>query len=103
MVRGEEDRHYYGNPFSSASALITLTERVAERNLTPMSYIIVEVLFGFILQLPSPPQVPIYYASVFIELCKSNPDIYPRIVSWLLFQSPSCHDDGLFALSLNRS
>lgn len=50
-------------------------------NLMPMSYIIVEVLFGFLLQLPSPPQVPIYYFSVFIELCKIDPGSYPRIVS----------------------
>lgn len=48
----------------------------------PMSYIIVEVLFGFLLQLPSPPQVPICYASIFIELCKLEPGSYPRIVSF---------------------
>lgn len=65
----------------SASALITFTERVLEKNLAPMRYIIVEVLFGFLLQLPSPPQVPIYYSSVFIELCRMDPAGYPRIVS----------------------
>lgn len=63
-----------------ASALNLLTKRIQDYNLTPMNYIIVEVLFGFILQLPSPPQVPIYYSSVFIELCKTNPETYPRIL-----------------------
>lgn len=47
----------------------------------PMSYIIVEVLFGFLLQLPSAAQVPIYYSSVLIELGKIDPGGYPRIVS----------------------
>ena len=66
----------------SAKALITFTERVVEMNvLAPMNYIIVEVLFGFLLQLPSPPQVPVYYSSVFIELSKIDPGSYPRIVS----------------------
>ena len=65
----------------SATALMILTERVSERNLMPMSYIIVEVVFGLMLRLPSPPQVPVYYSSLFIELCKIDPGSYPRIVS----------------------
>ncbi len=66
---------------SSANALKTLTKRVSERNLMPMDYVIVEVVFGVLLQLPSPPQVLVYYSALLIELCKMEPTSYPRIVS----------------------
>ena len=68
---------------SSAAALTAFAESAFERNKLPAEYIITEVLFGYILQLPHPQQVVIYYSSVFIELCKSNPAVYPQIVSSL--------------------
>lgn len=55
-----------------------------------MAYIIVEMLFGFLLRLPSPPCVPVYYSSVFIELCKIDPGSYPRIVSLPQLTLPPC-------------
>ena len=69
----------------SASTLTLFAEGSFERTKVPMEYIITEVLFGYILQLPHPPQVVVYYSSIFIELCKSNPAVYPQIVSNCLF------------------
>ncbi len=40
-----------------------------------------QVLFGHLLQLPNPPQVFLFYSSLFIELNKLNPAAYPLIVS----------------------
>ena len=40
-----------------------------------------QVLFSYLFQLPSPPQVSICYGSIFIELCKTDPATYPQIVS----------------------
>ena len=73
----------------SASALTAFADSAFERNKLPAEYIITEVLFGYILQLPHPQQVVIYYSSVFIELCKSNPAVYPQIVSLLPPLPPS--------------
>ena len=40
-----------------------------------------QVLFGLLFHLPSPPQVPVCYGSLLIELCKADPASFPQIVS----------------------
>ena len=68
----------------SATALMGFSEIAQERLRLSANYIITEVLFNHILQLPSPPQVLVYYSSVLIELCKNSPAVFPQLVSvWL--------------------
>lgn len=66
-----------------------------------MEYIITEVLFGYILQLPSSPQVMVYYGSLFIELCKSLPSTFPQI---LLQTSPLIYNrlEKINSVCLNK-
>ena len=46
---------------------------------------VVQVLFSLLFQLPTPPQVPVCYGALFIELCKADPATFPQIVSSLGF------------------
>ncbi|KAL5482194.1 hypothetical protein EMCRGX_G022489 [Ephydatia muelleri] len=66
-----------------------------------MEYIITEVLFGYIFQLPCPPQVMICYGSLFIELCKSSPNTFPQL---LLQTSPLVYSrlEKMNSVCLNR-
>ncbi len=69
------------SPVCSASALVGFSDTCRERLLVCGDYVIVEVLFGHMLRLPGSPQVLIYYSSVLIEMCKSNPAVYPQLVT----------------------
>lgn len=48
--------------------------------LSPLCSCCSQVLFGFILCLPSPPHPVVYYGSLFIELFKLKPGSYPALV-----------------------
>ena len=65
----------------SATALMGFSETARERLRLSADYVITEVLFAHMLHLPRPPQVLVYYSAVLIELCKSNPAVYPQLVS----------------------
>jgi nuclear cap-binding protein subunit 1 len=47
----------------------------------PVEYMLAEVVFGMMLQLPSPTHCLLYYGSLNIELCKLRPATYPLILS----------------------
>jgi nuclear cap-binding protein subunit 1 len=71
---------HYTNRKECASALLVFAKGV-DRIRLPAEYVITEVLFSLLLQLPSPPHVPVCYGSIFIELCKTDPATFPQIVS----------------------
>lgn len=59
-----------------------------ERN-TSFIFLCIQVLFSLLFHLPSPPQVPVCYGSIFIELCKIDPATFPQIVSSLYEKTQS--------------
>lgn len=61
----------------SAAALLSYPVR----NL-PLNYMIVEVMFGQLFQLPCPPFIDIFYGASLLELCKLQPSSMPQVVSF---------------------
>ena len=51
-----------------------------QRNKIPIEYMIVEVIFSELFQMPSPRYLEISYGSTLIELCKLNPGTMPQVI-----------------------
>lgn len=71
-----------------------------QRNKIPLEYMIVEVIFSEMFQMPSSRYPDIAYGSTLIELCKLQPGTMPQvritcklILQWLGIQSLSIFSD----------
>lgn len=53
---------------------------VNERGLSLACTVYLQVLFGLIFQLPTPPHCLVYYSSLIIELCKIRAATFPLVV-----------------------
>merc|ERR1739838_604132 len=51
-----------------------------DENKLPLTYIIIEVMFGDMFRLPTPPNSIVFYTAVFIELCKLQPTNFPVVL-----------------------
>uniref|UniRef100_A0AAY5ENJ0 MIF4G domain-containing protein n=1 Tax=Electrophorus electricus TaxID=8005 RepID=A0AAY5ENJ0_ELEEL len=57
------------------------------KNKIPLNYHIVEVIFGELFQLPSPPHIDVMYTALLIELCKLQPGSLPQVVIGMRFET----------------
>merc|ERR1712071_445869 len=61
--------------------LATQLLAMPQRNKIPVEYMIVEVLFSELFQMPSPRYLEISYGCTLIELCKLNPGTMPQVLA----------------------
>lgn len=63
----------------------------------PLNYMITEVVFGEMMQLPQSPRIEIGYSSLFLELCKLQPSSLPQVLA----QSTEMLYERLDTMNLN--
>jgi nuclear cap-binding protein subunit 1 len=67
--------HY--EDFCSAAALLSFHRK----DHIPINYMIVEVVFGQLLELPKAPYIELFFGALLLELCKLQPGSMPQVLA----------------------
>ncbi|KAK3733283.1 hypothetical protein QZH41_011130, partial [Actinostola sp. cb2023] len=77
----ESIRRVMNAHYKDRKECVTQFQNLPGQSKVPFNYCIVEVIFSEMFRLPNPPHIDLFYGSLLIELCKSQPNAMPGIVA----------------------
>nr|KAG5706568.1 hypothetical protein BaRGS_028739 [Batillaria attramentaria] len=84
LIEEQIDRIIHTNHFERKDCAAALLSYPVKNKL-PLNYMVVEVMFSQLFQLPCAPYLELFYGSTLIELCKLQPSSMPQVVSFKLW------------------